>query len=104
MSWFGRGKPVAVPQGSTTLKGKTVDVTIPSGQTIDLQGLETWQVTWNARVSMGLGAEHSRIRPKGQLFTNRTDAYAFAEALKNAYLLVDNTIDIKYIEVERLER
>ena len=103
MSWWGRSKPIPVPTGTSTIQGKTVDVTIPSGQTIDLQGLETWQVTWlTRRSSGGRDPDFTRTKPKGQLFTNMEDAKAFAEALVNAYNLVGNTIDTEYVTYERV--
>jgi hypothetical protein len=92
MFGWGRNKPTA----------KTVDVTIPSGQTVDLQGLETWQVTWQRRYSMGMGFRHTGNEPVGQLFTNEQDAQDFAKALRNAYALVRNTIDPEGIKVERV--
>lgn len=106
MSWWGRRTPVQAPAASTkTLQGKTVDVTIPSGQTINLEGLETWQVTWLTRNSGGFSdPNHTRTKPKGQLFTNKDDAKAFAEALVNAYVLVGNTVDGEYVTYERVEQ
>lgn len=82
--------------------GKTVDVTIPSGETVDLQGLETWQVTWQRRYSAGMGFRHTSHEPVGQLFTNEQAARDFAKALRDAYALVRNTIDPEGIKVERV--
>lgn len=105
MSWWNRKKPVTISSGTTTLNGKTVDVTIPSGQTVDLEGLETWQVTWLTRHGQGLPhPDYTRTRPKGQLFTNKRDAIAFANALKDAYDLVGNTIDGDYVQYERISQ
>jgi hypothetical protein len=102
MSWWKRNKPVTVSSGTTTLNGKTVDVTIPSGETIDLEGVETWQVTWLTRHGQGIGPDYTRTRPKGQLFTNKKDAVAFANALRDAYDLVGNIVDGDYVEYERV--
>ena len=83
-------------------KRKVVPVDIPSGETVELEALETWQVTWVLRKSSGLGLKHTNHEPVGQLFTNEADAEAFANALREAYVLVRNTIDPTAIEVKKI--
>lgn len=83
-------------------KRKVVPVDIPSGETVELEGLETWQVTWVLRRSSGLGLRHTEHEPVGQLFTNEVDAEAFADALRDAYALVRNTIDSTAIKVTKI--
>lgn len=103
MTLFGIRLGKSIPSGTTKpLKGVGKDVPVPSGETVNLEGLETWQVTWNRRYSSGLGARHTNHAPVGQLFTNRDDALAFKQALLDAYALVRNTIDPDYVEVEKV--
>lgn len=103
MELFGIRLGRSIPSGATTpLRGVGKDVPIPSGETINLEGLETWQVTWNRRYTAGLGARHTNHEPVGQLFTNKADAIAFSHALLDAYALVRNTIDPEFVKVEKM--
>lgn len=102
MKLFGIRLGKSIPSGTTTpLKGVGKDVPVPSGETINLEGLETWQVTWIKRFP-GISAKFPGHAPVGQLFTNREDAYAFKNALEDAYALVKNTADPQYIKVEKM--
>lgn len=103
MNLLGFRLGTSIPSGSTKpLKGVGKDVPIPSGEIINLEGLETWQVTWNRRYTNGMGARHTNHEPVGQLFTNKEDALAFSQALLDAYALVRNTIDDQFIKVEKM--
>lgn len=78
---------------------KKVSVAVPSGETIELEGLETWQVTWTSRH----GNFSSCTSPVGKLFTNEEDARTFANALADAFELVKFDYAIESISVEKIE-
>lgn len=102
MNLFGIRLGKSIPSGTTTpLKGVGKDVPVPSGETINLEGLETWQVTWVARTP-GNSVNFPNHALRSQAFINRDDAYAFKRALEEAYELVKNTADPKYIKVEKM--
>lgn len=77
---------------------KKVPVSVPSGETVELEGLETWQVTWNRRY----GEWNGNISPVGKLFTNEDDARAFANALADAFELVQFDYAVESISVEKV--
>lgn len=102
MELFGIRLGKRIPSGATTpLKGVGKDVPVPSGETINLEGLQTWQVTWIKRMP-GINVKYPEYAPIGQLFTNEDDAYAFKSALEDAYALVKNTADPQHIKVEKM--
>lgn len=78
---------------------KKVPVSVPSGETVELEGLETWQVTWIARY----GEWQGNTSPVGKLFTNEEDARTFANALADAFELVKFDYAIESISVEKIE-
>lgn len=101
MNFFGIRLGRKIPSGATSpLKGVGKAVSIPSGETTELEGLETWQVTWYCRNSGSV--EFPDHCPTGQLFTNENDALAFQKALREAYALVRNTVDSRFIKVKKM--
>lgn len=62
----------------------------------DAEGAEVWLVSWNARYGEYSG-EKQRV---AKAFLLEEDAIAFAESLKQAHKLLQNTNDI-HIEITR---
>lgn len=62
----------------------------------DAEGAEVWLVSWNARYGEYSGDEQ-RV---AKAFLLKEDAIAFAESLKQAHKLLQNTNDI-HIEITR---
>lgn len=65
---------------------------------VELEGLETWMVTWNSRY--GHGGIYTKI--VGQAFTNKHDAEKFANYLIEAFELIKNPVDIESIKLEKM--
>lgn len=63
----------------------------------ELEGLETWIVSWTARY----GTFSSDTRPVAQFFTNKSDATDFAKALEDAFTLVQNSSSDSYVSVDK---
>lgn len=61
---------------------------VASGETVDLEGVELWEVRWNSvnRCFAGI----LRDWPSVQVFTNKADANHFAGQLKEALKLLEN--------------
>lgn len=71
-------------------------VSAPSGQTVNLEGLETWMVSWTSRH----GVYSCDTRLQFQAFTNSEDAEHFAQSLRDAFRLVKHTAQTD-VRVER---
>lgn len=59
----------------------------PSGESVELEGLETWMVRWTSRH----GEFHSETKPQVQVFTNAEDAEHFAKSLRDAFALIKHS-------------
>lgn len=60
----------------------------PSGDTVELETVELWEVRWNSvnRCYAGI----LRDKPSVQVFTNKADANHFSDQLKEALKLLEN--------------
>jgi hypothetical protein len=70
-------------------------VEAPSGQTVELDGLQVWMVRWVSRY----GDYHGNTQQEAQAFTNEEDANHFAQSLRDAFALIRHTSQA-YVDVE----
>lgn len=78
---------------------KTKVVEVPTGDTQQLEGLETWCVVWMARSGTWSDRPHlTNCTSIAQAFTNEDDAKEFEKALRDAYALVRDTITPRSIK------
>lgn len=59
----------------------------PSGETVQLDGLQVWMVRWVSRY----GSFNTETQKEAQAFTNEEDANHFAQALRDAFALIRHT-------------
>lgn len=71
-------------------------VEAPSGQTVELDGLETYVVRWTSRY----GEFSHQTQSEAQAFISKQDAEHFAQQLRNAFKLIKHTSG-KHVTVER---
>lgn len=72
-------------------------INAPSGDTVILQGLETWLVRWDSRY----GSFHAHLTPEVQAFLSEEDAKHFAEQLRSAFKLLKHTGEGTRVIMER---
>lgn len=69
-------------------------ILIPTpGEKTELEALETWTVSWQTRGEYGRGVKHM------QIFTSRSDAVKFSDALEEAANILSG--DKVYPEIQR---
>lgn len=66
----------------------------PSGETVELDGLQTWTVRWISKVG---DYPYTTKRPEVQAFTNQPDAEHFAKSLREAFKLLRHTAESNVI-------
>lgn len=71
---------------------------IPSGETKETQGLETWVVEW--RHMEGWSSNYPDIKPSYQAFTDYEKAAEFKKRLQEAHKLLGNSINNK-VEIKK---
>ena len=59
----------------------------PSGEIVQLEGVQTWQVRWLSRK----GGGHYDTLPEVEVFTNYKDALHFKQQLEDAFKLIRHT-------------
>lgn len=63
-------------------------LTVPkSNETRLAEAIALWEVRWESRY----GPYYSEVQPEMEVFTSENEAFAFAEALKNAFRLTKTT-------------
>jgi hypothetical protein len=76
----------------------TKKLTVPTTNDVkEVDTVQTWQVRWLSRNDKW----HSSLFPELEVFLSEKDANDFADSLRNAYKLVRNTHEIKFIEVKK---
>jgi hypothetical protein len=66
---------------------KILKMLIPSGETKEIEGIETWIVSWTKRI----GEFNGDMRQCFQAFTTEDDAKALKKSLDHAHKLIGNT-------------
>lgn len=67
-------------------------ILVPSGQQVELEGIETWMVRWKSVIVAPFGAQ---AQDRAQAFTSEEDAKAFKKALEDANKLLRNCFDLQ---------
>lgn len=68
----------------------------PSGQTVELDGIQTWTVRWTSKIG---DYPYTVRRQEVQAFTNQEDAEHFAKSLREAFKLLRHTAE-RNVDVE----
>lgn len=73
-------------------------LTVPTTNDVEeIDTVQTWQVRWLSRHDKW----HDSLRPELEVFLSEEAANLFAESLRNAYKLVRNTHEVKFIEIKK---
>ncbi len=91
---LGLFKKVKTPTGDTVaIAAKGKEIIAPSGETVELESVETWTVRWNSRY----GGYSGDTQPEVEIFLSKRDAEHFRDQLKAAFSLIRHTSGTKVV-------